>query len=160
MGGQSLRHTGLQSSPQDGSEVGADRPVVELITGRMRRRSWTEVEKAAIVAESLEPGAKVTAVARRHRITRGLLWEWRQQIVGVAGEEAGAGFVPLRLTAGAAEPRPMIIPDAAVDPAPRAREGAAAGSIEIELGRTRVRVQGSVDLQALRQVLVLVGRGS
>ena len=126
----------------------------------MRRRSWTDAEKAAIVAESLEPGAKVTAVARRHRITRGLLWTWQQQMVGIAGDEVAVDFIPLRLAAEADEARPAMMPDKPSDPAPRAGEGAPAGSIEIEVGRARVRVQGTVDLQALRQVLVLLGRAS
>lgn len=163
VGRQDFRHFGLQSSLQSslqsGSEDGPDRRV-ELITGRMRRRSWTDAEKAAIVAESLEPGVQVTAVAHRHRITRGLLWEWRRQMLRVAHDKAGAHFVPLRLTADPDEPLPTIMPDVAVDPAPCMKEGATAGSIEIEVGRARVRVQGSVDLQALREVLVLIGRRS
>jgi transposase len=157
--GQDFRHFGLQGSPQSGSEDGPDRRV-ELITGRMRRRSWTDAEKAAIVAECLEPGVQVTAVAHRHRITRGLLWEWRRQMLGVAGDKAGAHFVPLLLAAEPEEPHSAIVPDAAVDRAPHASGGAPAGLIEIEVGRARVRVQGSVDLQALREVLVLIERRS
>ena len=156
MGGRNCDHFGSQSGSQSGFEGGDDCPVVEVITGRMRRRSWTAAEKAAIVAESLEPGVKVTAVARRHRITRGLLWEWRRLVA--AGDTAGAHFVPLRVAASGDEPRPGIVPDAVADPVLAASEGVAAGSIDIELGRARVRVRGSVDLRALRQVLVLIGR--
>jgi transposase len=160
MGGESFLKLGLESGPQSSSEDGADHRV-ELITGRMRRRSWTDAEKAAIVAESLAPGAQVTVVARRHRITRGLLWTWQQR-GGIAREEAAVDFVPLRLASGAGleAPRPAIMPEAPVDPAPRAGGSAPAGSIEIEFGRARVRVQGRVDVQALRQVLVVLGRGS
>lgn len=61
MSGQDFRHFGLQSSPRSGSEDGPDRRV-ELITGRMRRRSWTDAEKAAIVAESLEPGGGLSRI--------------------------------------------------------------------------------------------------
>jgi transposase len=161
MGKEGFRRFGPQSSPQSSS---ADKPDhrIELITGRLRRRSWTDAEKAAIVAESLEPGAKVTSVARRHRITRGLLWSWQQQIAGLAGEKAAIDFVPLRLASvGFSEtPRPGAVPDPSAVPVPCAGEDPPAGSIEIEVGRARVRVQGCVDLQALRQVLTVLGRAS
>ena len=157
MGRQNFRHFGLQSSPQSSSENRPDHRV-ELITGRMRRRSWTEAEEAAIVAESLEPGAKVTAVARRHQITRGLLWNWQQQMTGIAGEKVVVDFVPLRLASSdvSEASRPGIVPD----PVPCAGDDPPAGSIEIEVGLARVRVQGCVDLQALRQVLTVLRRAS
>ena len=39
---------------------------IEVITGKRRRRRWTAVEKARIVAESFEEGANISEVARRH----------------------------------------------------------------------------------------------
>nr|WP_234732187.1 hypothetical protein [Acidocella facilis] len=62
-----------------------------------------------------------------------------------------AGFVPLR-----------IVDDAAASPSaepaglPSARDQAA-GAIEIEIGRTRIRVEGAVDPAVFRQVLGLIG---
>jgi transposase len=38
---------------------------VEVLTGPGRRRSWSDDEKARIVAETAEPGVKVNEVARR-----------------------------------------------------------------------------------------------
>jgi transposase len=38
---------------------------VEVITGLERRRRWSEEQKRAIVAETLEPGAVVAEVARQ-----------------------------------------------------------------------------------------------
>jgi len=52
---------------------------VELITGGRRRRSWTAEEKARIVAESAEPNANISDVARRNGVNRGLLTVWRRQ---------------------------------------------------------------------------------
>ena len=43
---------------------------IELITGVVRRRRWTASEKAALVAESLEPGINVSALARRRGVAR------------------------------------------------------------------------------------------
>ncbi|MBV8096128.1 MAG: transposase, partial [Acetobacteraceae bacterium] len=47
---------------------------IELITGNPRRRQWTPEEKAQIVAESFRPGVKASDVARRHGVSRGVLW--------------------------------------------------------------------------------------
>jgi transposase len=44
--------------------------------GRTRRR-WSTARKAAIVAELREPGATLSAVARRHGLSPGLLYRWR-----------------------------------------------------------------------------------
>src|ERR671938_1771425 len=51
---------------------------IELFTGTGRRRSWSANEKAAIVAESYEPGESVCAVARRHGLTPQQLFTWRR----------------------------------------------------------------------------------
>jgi transposase len=50
---------------------------VEVITGRERRRRWTEDQKRAIVAESFAPGAMVSDVARRADISSGQIYRWR-----------------------------------------------------------------------------------
>jgi len=52
---------------------------VELITGRRRRLNWTAGQKALIVAESFQPGANISEVARRNGVDRGLLGVWRRQ---------------------------------------------------------------------------------
>src|SRR6201982_3075346 len=76
-------------------EAGAYRRV-ELITGQRRRRQWTAEEKARIVAESLEEGANISEVARRHGVVRGLLTGWRGQFAQTPGFQA-PGFVPVRI---------------------------------------------------------------
>lgn len=49
----------------------AEEPVrrFEVFTGAGRRREWAPEEKARIVAESFEPGATVSAAARRHALS-------------------------------------------------------------------------------------------
>jgi len=42
---------------------------LEVIEGPSGRRSWPDEVKARIVRESLEPGARVSQVARRHRMS-------------------------------------------------------------------------------------------
>ena len=44
-----------------------------------RRRRWTMAEKVRIVEESLEPGAVAAEVARRHEISRSLIYDWRHR---------------------------------------------------------------------------------
>ena len=78
---------------------------MELITGTRRRRSWTEQEKARIVAESAEAGANISEVARRHGVARGVLSVWRRQ-AGVVSAAVPC-FVPIEVTGedGNVEPR-------------------------------------------------------
>jgi len=127
---------------------------IELITGSMRRRRWMPEEKAQILTESLLPGASVADVARRHGVNRGLLSNWRRKAMGAAGAEPT--FVPLRLDVG-------TVPPVQGERSGRARMDTElpsmnSGSIEIELGPARVRIQGAVDGETLRQVLLHVGR--
>src|SRR5438105_13995954 len=55
---------------------------VEVITGPERRRRWTEEQKQAIVAETMEPGAVVAEVARRAEVGPGQIYRWRQELRG------------------------------------------------------------------------------
>lgn len=61
------------------------RPRIELITRGERRRTWTPEQKREIVEESLQSGSTPTAVARKHAISSGLLYTWRQQVLGIQG---------------------------------------------------------------------------
>ena len=51
---------------------------VEIFTGAGRRRTWSTEDKAQIVAESMAPGASVSAVARAHGLTPAQIFRWRQ----------------------------------------------------------------------------------
>lgn len=51
---------------------------MEIITGVERRRRWRLDEKLRIVAEVEAPGANFAEIARRHDVSRGLLWNWRR----------------------------------------------------------------------------------
>ena len=57
-----------------------DEPVrrFEVFTGTGRRRDWSDDDKARIVAESYEPGASVSEVARRHALSPQQLFGWRR----------------------------------------------------------------------------------
>ena len=154
-----------QESRQDRHQGGGYRRI-ELITGEARRRPWTAEEKAMILAESFQPGAKVADVARRHGMNRSLLWNWRHQ-ARKRSADVERTFVPIRVM----DAVDRMTPSEAVEaPAtggcglvPAVEDGgtrAVTGTIEIEMRGARVRVSGVVDAAALQQVLSHLGRKS
>jgi Transposase len=64
---------------------GARMPQVEVITRGDRRRVWTLEQKREIVAESLGSTLTPTEVARKHGISSGLLYGWRQKLLILIG---------------------------------------------------------------------------
>src|ERR687886_3071230 len=79
---------------------------MEIITGVERRRRWREEDKLRIVAEAERPGARFIEVARRHEVSRGLLWLWRDRARrGVLVAEPAPVFVPVQVTADPPAPR-------------------------------------------------------
>jgi transposase len=103
---------------------------MEIFTGVGRRRSWSDEQKAAIVAESLSGRESVSAVARRHGLTPAQLFGWRRQ----AG---GASVVPRQRVSFAS---------VVVGQPP----------IEIEVGGATIRVPMGSDAATLRAVLQAV----
>ena len=80
---------------------------LEVLEGPTGRRSWPDEVKAAIVAESFEPGVKVSAVARRHGLTPQHLTSWRRAARKgrlVLPSEADGAFASI-LVEEAQEPR-------------------------------------------------------
>lgn len=124
---------------------------MEIITGVERRRRWRPEQKLRILCELDEPGETVAEVARRHDVSRGLLWQWRDaQRRGhlVLREPA---FLPMRvLPAPEAPPAPLPPGDAAVEPD---------GRIEIVLpDGTTLRVSETVGAVGLHRVLAALRR--
>jgi transposase len=111
---------------------------IELITGNMRRRRWTTTEKSALVAESIQPGVNVSALARQRGVSAGLLHTWRRK-----ARQDSAVFVPVYLeeTANARPEGPTQ-----------------ASALEIEGNGLCIRFTGTVDATTLRLVLAHLGR--
>ena len=100
----------VESRAVDG-QVNGFAGLVEVIEGPSGRRRWPDAVKALIVRESLEPGASVSQVARRHRISPQQLTLWRRAArqgrlpVSVVYEKLGdASFVPLAIDTDRREP--------------------------------------------------------
>jgi len=77
---------------------------MEIITGVEQRRRWRPEEKLRILAELDEPGGRFNDVARRHDVSRGLLWQWRDALRRGRLAADVAAFVPLRIVPELAAP--------------------------------------------------------
>lgn len=111
---------------------------VEVLTGTPRRRRWSDADKAAIVAESLAPGARASEIALRHGLHRNQLYEWRRQFRSVAAVDAGlvaSDFVPVMA---------------------ENHDGSGVAAIEIEIGGATLRVGAGIELGFLGKVLRLL----
>jgi transposase len=113
---------------------------IEVITGAGRRRSWPLDVKARIVMESLEDGAVISEVARRHGIRPQQLFAWRKQ---VRDHVPATSFAPV-VVDGATPALPSPTSTANVT---------APAEIEIVVGGTVIRVRGAVDVKTLTGVL-------
>jgi len=114
------------------------------------RRRRSKQERRRIVEESFEPGVSVARLARAHEVNANQIFHWRklyrEGLLEDEPSQAAAQWLPVRLSdVAAAEPR-------------QAQQRApAAGAIEVELARGRVRIEGAPDAGALRLVLELLG---
>lgn len=126
---------------------------MEIIIGAERRRRWRLEEKLRIVAETEQPGASFAAVARRHEISRGLLWNWRQQVRrGALSPEPMPVFMPVRITSDLLAMLPFANPAPVSPPVEDSR-------IEITLpDGTCVRVGADVGIATLRRIMTAVRR--
>ncbi|PAX06311.1 IS66-like element accessory protein TnpA [Sphingomonas lenta] len=52
---------------------------VEIIARTERRRSYTDEQRAEVLAEAARPGAVVAQVARRYGIAESLIYDWRKR---------------------------------------------------------------------------------
>jgi transposase len=127
---------------------------MEIITGVERRRRWRDEEKLRILAELDEPGARFNDVARRHDVSRGLLWQWRDaQRRGKLVAEAPS-FVPLRIMPEL--PAPAMQGSVAATPAATSIDPASEADSRIEIvlpDGTAVRVAEGISAAVLRRVL-------
>ena len=109
----------------------------EVLTGPGRRRRWSDDEKARIVAETLQPGAVVTEVARRWQVCPQQVFGWRRAMrLGTSGGSVAAqDFVPI-----------VAVPAPAPEPIPTP-------SIEVKLSGAVLRLLPGTDAALLTTVL-------
>ena len=127
----------------------------------VRRRRSVE-EKRRIVEETLETGASVARVARRHAVNANQVFYWRklyeagqlESTVAQPTGDLGARGVRL-LSVSVDEGAERQAPVAAVASTAEYTAGSDAlpGTIELTLARGQVRIAGTVDAGTLRTVL-------
>lgn len=114
---------------------------LDVIESPRGKRHWTPEARARIIAESLEPGANVSAVARRHGMFPQQLYTWRR---GLRERAEAMSFVPAmveRENAGALSgPSSQSV----------------GGQIVIETGNLTIRVPDDVSADHIERVLLAV----
>jgi transposase len=121
-------------------------PEVLVAKASSNRRYRSKQERRQVVEETLESGASVAVIARRHGVNANQVFHWRKLYREGRLEVAApsAELVPVRIAevvSGGESPVKQC-----------------AGVIVVEVGRARIRIEGAVDAQALRLVLERMGR--
>jgi transposase len=117
----------------------------DVAAGKRRRRSWTRDEKRRIVEESLQEGASIAEVARRHELNANLLFTWRRKMGVEPSEQSG--------------PMPILPVTIALGSVAQKHCPTAAGQMEIVLAEgNRVLVWADVEAAALSRVLKALSR--
>lgn len=114
----------------------------------IRRRFRSKQERRRIAEESLEPGASVAVVARRHGVNANQVFHWRK-LLRDGRLEAKVASTPAQLL-------PVHIAEIPHEADRFVRSYP--GTIHIELGRVRVRLEGAVDPGSLRLILEHLGQ--
>ena len=120
---------------------------VEVLLGESisKRRYRSKQERRQVVEETLQPGASVAVIARRHGVNANQVFHWRKLYrEGLLDLLPTAQLVPVRIAEVVSDQHPPV--------------KLCAGVIVVEVGRARIRIEGSVDAEALRLVLERVGR--
>ena len=112
------------------------------VAGTKKRRRSIE-ERRKIVEATLQPGASVSRVARRHDVNANQVFHWRKLYrEGRLGDSAATKLLPVKVT----EERSA-----------REAEGDGnawrPGTIEIQLAKGTVRIAGAVDVSTLRAAI-------
>jgi transposase len=122
----------------------AEQATIETVSNAKRRRRSVE-EKRRIVEETLEAGASVARVARRHAVNANRVFYWRKKYrEGRLGKNQASKLLPVALS------------DISWSKSGRtgcASSPFAAGSMEIKLAKGTLRVAGNVDVVVLRATI-------
>ncbi|MCC7320028.1 MAG: transposase [Rubellimicrobium sp.] len=122
-----------------------DTPRIQVlaISDTGRRRRFTDDEKLRIVEESYRDGVTAADVARRHEISRSMIYDWRhRQRLGLLGSRASF----MRVVA--------MEEGLSCADAPLAADVVRSSALTIDLGgRCRVTVPADFDLDAAARLL-------
>ena len=113
---------------------------VAVASQTKKRQKRSVEEKRRIVEETLEVGASVARVARRHAVNANQVFYWRKKYrEGRLGKTSLSKLLPVTVSDNTC--------------AKSVSSSSAAGSLEIKLSKGTVRVAGNVDLVVLRTAI-------
>ena len=122
---------------------------VEVLSGRERRRRWSDAEKLRLLSEAGD-GISLAEVARRHDLCPQQLYAWRRSF-----KEAAGTVVPM-----ATEPVSFLAVDVPTVHGPGVEAPPSGGtrrrsqSVEVALANgRRLRVEATIDPDALRRLV-------
>ena len=110
-----------------------------------KRRFRSKRERRQIVEETLQPGASVAVIARRHDVNANQVFHWRKlyREGRLDVQPVTPPLLPVRVAEVVSSEPPAKL---------------YAGVIVVEVGRARIRIEGPVDAENLRLVLERVAR--
>jgi transposase len=120
-------------------------PALRETPAAPQRRRYSIAEKRRMVEESFQLGTSVARVARAHGVNANQVFGWRRlyQRGRLGGNTRAAQAVELL---------PVTISDSPAVPAPTP-PSVSPGTIQLQLPRGRLRIEGVVDPDCLRVVL-------
>jgi len=128
----------------------SEQAILDESPKRIARRRRSVEEKRRIVQETLEAGASVARLARRHAVNANQVFYWRKKYrEGRLGKNQPSKLLPVTLS---------DISWSKSGRASGASSPSSVGSMEIKLAKGTLRVAGSVDVVVLRTAIeCLVG---
>jgi transposase len=127
--------------------MGTSRSAEVVAAGPTHKRQYrSKQERRQIVEETLQPGASVAVIARQHGVNANQVFAWRKlyRAGRLDVSRPTAQLLPVRIA--------EVVSGEQLPPKLHA------GVILVEVGRARIRIEGSVDPENLRLVLDRVGR--
>jgi transposase len=110
------------------------------------RQYRSKRERRQIVEETLQPGASVAVIARQHGVNANQVFYWRKlyREGRLDGAPVAVPLMPVRIAevVGGEQPSAKLC----------------GGVIVVEMGRSRIRIEGAVDAENLRLILERLGK--
>ena len=112
------------------------------------KRFWTKAERRQIVEETLKAGASVSAVARAHDLNSNQVFFWRRQYRWFEeNKDKATALVPVKIAPARRKAETMT------GRRLKLAAKAASGTIDIDFGHARVRIEGAADPECVRAVM-------
>jgi transposase len=114
------------------------------------KRYRTKAERRQIVEETLKPGVSVSQVARAHDVNTNQVFYWRRQYrAGWFDQDSkkATALVPVKVVGEVGGPL------LASRHGRKANGSSPQGSIDIDLGHARVRIEGAADPECVRAAM-------